>query len=190
MINRFIILVAIYILTGCAAKSPADYIGNVSKLVDVDVTGFETKGEMAPDFSWYLSTGDLVSFREFTNGKVVMINFWSTWCPFCKMIFSTLRNLDLQYRDQDLIVIGISTLESINPIYRLEYIANFVSERDMSYQVVLDDGDSLWRAFGLEARSVPTTILIDRDGKIARAFTGTRTEEGFIEEIDRIINQK
>lgn len=183
-----LILFLIFISSGCFKKQSKDYIGNVSFVQEIVATGEEREGSMAPDFFWYDESGDKVSFREYTKGKVVLVNFMATWCNFCKMTFSSLRAVNIDYTDEGAMVIGIATMERTEMSYRLDYVFRFVQERDMGFPVIIDDDEnSLWRAFGMEPGGVPTTVMVDREGRIVKAFTGTRTEEGFAEEIIRLL---
>ena len=186
--KSIIYILILVLLTGCFKQKSKEHIGNVSFVQEIVATGEEREGSLAPDFFWYDESGKKVSFREYTNGKVVLVNFWATWCTFCKMTFSSLRAVNIDYADDDVVVIGIATYERTELTYRLDFVSKFVKERDMGFPVILDDDEnSLWRAFGMDPGGVPTTVMIDRDGRIVKAFTGNRSEEGFAEEIVRLL---
>lgn len=183
-----LLLLVAGLFSGCFKKETTNYIKNVSYYDEIITYSEGGDGKPAPDFSWYNEDGELTTFKEYTEGKVVFVNFWATWCQFCKMTFSSLRAINIDYANQDVVVVGIATHERTEAIYRLDFVSKFVRERDMGFPVIIDDDEnSLWAAFGMEPGGVPTTVMVDRSGRIVKAFSGTRTEEGFADEIERLL---
>lgn len=188
VVRGFIFLLFCILLVGCFKKETSSYINNVSYYDTIITYSVGGEGNLAPNFSWYNENGELITFKDYTEGKVVLVNFWATWCTFCKMTFSSLRAIDISYSDKNVVVIGIATHERTEATYRLDFISKFVRERDMGFPVILDDDEkSLWAVFGMEPGGVPTTIMIDSTGRITKAFSGNRTEEAFAEEIERLL---
>jgi thiol-disulfide isomerase/thioredoxin len=98
------------------------------------------------------------------RGKVVIVNFWATWCPPCRAEIPDLIKLQDKYRDQ-VVVLGIS--EDEGPVDAVEA---FVAEQKMNYPVALTT-PALRKIFrGVTA--LPTTFVIDRDGRIAQKHVG------------------
>ena len=103
------------------------------------------------------------------RGKVVLVNFWATWCPPCRAEIPDLIALQQKYRDH-LVVIGISEDES--PV---ETVKAFVAEQKINYPIAMTT-PALAKIFrGVSA--LPTTFVIDRDGKLAQRHVGLLNPE-------------
>jgi thiol-disulfide isomerase/thioredoxin len=103
------------------------------------------------------------------RGKVVLVNFWATWCPPCRAEIPDLIRLQEKYRDQ-LVVLGISEDEA--PV---ETVQAFVAEHKMNYPVAMTTPEL--RAIFRGVAALPTTFVIDRDGKIAQKHVGLLNAE-------------
>lgn len=184
-----LLTVKLVFLSGCFKPSSDQYIQNVSYIQSINATGEESPGNPAPELVWYDQDGNLVQLSEHIRGKVTLINIWATWCTFCKMTFTALRAVDMEYSDEDLVVLGVSTHNTNSEkSYLLDYIYRFVQERDMQFPTLIDTNDGeIWKAFGLVHTGVPTTIMIDRNGIVVKAFSGNRNKAQFMEEIDALL---
>jgi thiol-disulfide isomerase/thioredoxin len=107
----------------------------------------------------------LASFR----GKVVIINFWATWCPPCRAEIPDLIALQEKYRDQ-LQIIGVSEDEE-----SAEMVQRFVSDHNMNYPTVMTTPDLAKRFPGVSA--LPTSFIIDRDSRIVQKHVGMLTAQ-------------
>jgi len=118
----------------------------------------------------------LSSFR----GKVILLNFWATWCHPCKEEIPDLVTLQTQYKD-DVVVLGFSIDDT--PAQLKEYAYKY----QMNYPVLVGaDHANIQEAYG-PMWGVPVTIIIGRDGKIAKKQSGIRTLEQFEREIKRLL---
>ena len=107
--------------------------------------------------------------RDDLKGKVVLVNFWATWCPPCRAEIPDLIALQAKYPDQ-LLVLGISEDEA--PV---DEVKAFVAAQKMTYPVAMVN-DSLRQAFhGVSA--LPTTFVIDREGRIQQRHVGMLNAE-------------
>ncbi len=110
------------------------------------------------------------------KGKIIVANFWATWCPPCREEMPELSHLQEQYRNRGLIVLGISTDE-------LDKIREFAKESPVSYPLLsgeisaMDVGLSLGNNKGV----LPYTVIIKPDGNIAKAYFG-RVNQALLEE--------
>ena len=115
------------------------------------------------DFTLTDLNGRTISSSEL-RGKVVLVNFWATWCPPCRAEIPDLIKLQEKYRDK-LVVVGISE-DEIPP----DEVKAFVSEQKMNYPVAMTT-PALSKIFrGVSA--LPTTFVIDRDGKLQQRHVG------------------
>lgn len=115
-------------------------------------------------------TGADVSL-EGLRGKVVILDFWATWCGPCRMTIPLLKEMHEKYNGQGLVVVGISD-ETV------KQVAPFAESMKMDYTVVADSASpSVWQA-NYQVRSLPTMAVIDRDGKLRMYEQGFDMNEG------------
>jgi thiol-disulfide isomerase/thioredoxin len=112
----------------------------------------------APGWTLKDVDGKPVNFSQF-KGKVVVLDFWATWCGPCRSEIPGYVKLQEKYKDKGLVIIGVS-LDQQGP----EVVKKFIGDFHMSYQVVMGD-DAVAEAFG-GVDGIPTTFIIDRTGKI------------------------
>jgi peroxiredoxin len=121
--------------------------------------------KVADDFTLKTADGPTVKLSE-QRGKVVLVNFWATWCPPCKAEIPGFVELQEAYRDKGLQVVGVSvddTPDKLKP---------FASEFKLNYPVLVGlERDDLQDAYG-PMWGIPTTYLIARDGRICRKNSG------------------
>ena len=102
--------------------------------------------------------GKPVNFSQF-KGKVVVLDFWATWCGPCRSEIPGYVKLQEKYKDKGLVIVGVS-LDQAGP----DAVKKFIGEFHMNYQVVMGDADIV-HAYG-DVQYFPTTFIIDRTGKI------------------------
>src|SRR6185369_14044236 len=105
------------------------------------------------------------------KGKVVLIDFWATGCGPCRMAIPHLIELQKEYKGKGLQVVGVS-LDQQGPAV----VKPFYQQWKMNYTVVIDDQGAAARDYG-GIRSIPTAILVGRDGRIVTGFVGYRPKE-------------
>jgi peroxiredoxin len=124
--------------------------------------------------------GKDVKLADF-KGKVVLLDFWATWCGPCKFEIPAFVDLQNKYRDQGLVVLGLSVDDPI------EKLKPFAAEYKMNYPVLVGlDRDDFQDAYG-PIWGIPTTFLIGRDGNICRKHTGVASKAQFEQEIKSLL---
>jgi len=113
------------------------------------------QAKMVGDFK--TADGRKVSLHDLKS-KVVFLNFWATWCTFCKEEMPGLMELSKKLSSQGLQVIAAT---NENP----KLVRSFLQGKDFSYPIVLDLGDTLLDRF--KVKTVPTTVVIDGEGRVA-----------------------
>jgi len=121
------------------------------------------KKPLAPDFALPSVDGKTVTLSQL-RGKVVLLDFWATWCAPCRMAIPHLNNLYRTHRERDLEIIGLS-LDKGSP----EMLKRFSSSMGIQYTIVMAD-DEVVKNYGISP--IPTTYLIDRDGYITNKWVG------------------
>jgi len=115
------------------------------------------------------------------RGEVVLLNFWATWCPPCREETPGLVRLSKSYPHNELDVIGVSMDEGGPAVVR-----RFVSQFEIPYTIAMP-GDNLRLASTVEV--LPTTLLIDRQGRVAKMYTGGASEKVFGADVDALLHE-
>lgn len=132
------------------------------------------EGFSAPDFTLPTLDGGNVNLSAL-RGQVVIINFWTTWCPPCRVEMPALNRVYARYRESGLLLLGVnSTVQDDEQAVR-----RFVSEEGLSFPVLLDRDGEVSRLYRLQA--LPTTVFVGRDGIIAAVVIGGPLSEAAIE---------
>jgi len=113
-------------------------------------------------------------------GQIVLVNFWATWCPPCREETPGLVHLDRYYRDRGVVVVGISMDEGGRDAAK-----KFAEEYRVGYPILLPDERF---PFANSVEDLPTSLLIDQRGKVAKTYIGAVNEETFDRDIDRLLD--
>jgi peroxiredoxin len=138
-------------------------------------------GNPAPDFALPDSSGAPIQLSAY-KGKVVLLDFWATWCHGCQTEIPWYVDFENKYRDAGLSAIGVSMdadgWKSVKP---------FLAEHKLNYPVVIGN-DDLGAQFGL--LNMPLTLLIDRNGNIAESHAGVVDKDSFEAKIRGLLQQR
>ena len=131
--------------------------------------------------AWVLQdvNGKTVKSSDFA-GKVVILDFWATWCPPCRAEIPGFIDLQKKYGDKGVAVIGVS-LDQEGP----SVVEPFMKKLGMNYPVVMGDDQIVQDFSGIEG--IPTTFIIDRSGNVVGKHVGYGDEEAFEAEIKPLI---
>jgi peroxiredoxin len=119
----------------------------------------------APDFTLPTVNGPNLRLQE-QRGRVVMVNFWATWCGPCRVEMPHLNRLYEKYRGSGFVLLGVNIDE--NP----RAAADLAGKLGMKFPVLLDTDKKVSRLYDLSA--MPSTVLIDRDGRVRYVHRGYR----------------
>jgi cytochrome c biogenesis protein CcmG/thiol:disulfide interchange protein DsbE len=128
-------------------------------------------GLSAPGFNLQNLSGDSVSLKEH-KGNPVLIDFWATWCPPCRRSIPELVELQARYRDQGLVVLGIS-LDDPGRMSDRD-LETFKQQFEINYSILRANQQVLKDYFKGGEISIPTMFIIDRKGRIADVLVGFR----------------
>lgn len=112
------------------------------------------------------------------RGKVVVVNYWATWCPPCRIETPGLVNVANEYKSRGMEMVGVSMDEN------LADISPFVEKYKMPYQILLPGADP---NAGAGEMGLPTTFLYDKNGKLAKKYTGMILESTLKSDIELLL---
>jgi len=139
------------------------YLDRARKHGPIKLVG-KVQGLAAPDFTLVSLDGNKVKLSDY-RGKAVLLNFWATWCPPCKVEMPWFEDLQKQYAKDGLVVLGVAMDDS-----KPDTIAKYASELGVNYPVLLGT-DKVSDDYG-DVQYLPTTFYIGRDGNIVDKMTG------------------
>jgi len=142
--------------------------------------GSESSGPTAPDFTLNDLDGGSYNFAAETKGKVVILDFWATWCPPCRMEIPHFQELHEEYADKGLVILGVSLDQG-----GASAVKPFLEDHGVTYPVVMGNRQ-VANAYG-GVRGIPTTFVIDRGGRIVEKFVGYRPKEVFEEQVKKLL---
>jgi len=109
--------------------------------------------------------GQNVSLSEF-KGKIVFLNFWTTWCPTCRIEMPSMEKLHQKLKNKDFAMVTINLQESASRVKA------FFKEFKLTFTALLDSGGEVGASFGI--RAIPTTFILDKTGRIIGQVNGPR----------------
>ena len=133
----------------------------------------------APDFSLPTVNGDTLTLSDL-QGNVVILNFWATWCPPCRAEIPSFIELQDEFGDQGLTIVGIALDKPAS-------VVKFYQEYKMNYPVVFGNR-TVAAAYG-GITGIPTTFVLDRKGRIVKKYVGMRSKEVFQEDIVTLLKE-
>ncbi len=143
----------------------------VAELKAIEARLMLKEGSAAPDFNLPVLGGREISMSAL-KGKVVVVNFWATWCPPCLVEMPVLNELYGAYKDQGVEVLGLSLDEEGLPITQ-----PFVEKLGVTYPILESDRKT-YQAYG-NVLTIPHTFVVDRAGTVTKRFVNNQTKDGF-----------
>ena len=168
---RFAAIAGVAALLGLVACSPTKPVRSAVR--------DESKRKPAPNFALKDANGKVVHLADY-KGKVVLLDFWATWCGPCAVEIPWFTEFQRKYKDQGFEVVGVSMDDD-----GWKAITPFVQQKKINYRVVLGDDKTGDQYGGLEA--LPTTFVIDRYGRIASVHVGLTNKKDFSNAIEKLL---
>ncbi len=131
------------------------------------------KGFLAPDFTLQTLEGEEIELAEL-RGKVLLVNFWATWCPPCRREMPAFQRVYEDYRDRGFVILAVNatTQDHINGI------DPFRQELGLSFPILLDKKGEINRLY--QVRALPTSFFIDKKGIITEIIIGESASEALM----------
>jgi len=133
----------------------------------------------APDFALKDAEGKVVRLADY-RGKVVLLDFWATWCGPCKIEIPWFTDMQRRNKDRGFEVLGVSMDDE-----GWEVVKPFLTQLGVNYRVVMGNDATAQLYGGVEA--LPTTFLIDRAGKIAAVHIGLTSKKDFEDGVEELL---
>ena len=135
--------------------------------------------QAAPDFTLKTVDGRQVRLSDL-RGKVVLLNFWATWCPPCKAEMPDLNALHREYGDaHDFTVLGVDVEE------QQPEVTAFWQQNGISFPLALDTAGAVSTNL-YHVRAMPTSLIIDRDGNIRDTWTGRISRDAMVARLGQV----
>ncbi|WP_455244540.1 peroxiredoxin family protein [Petrachloros mirabilis] len=161
MISRIFTVIALLSVPLVPPVSAADRVPLL-----VQQRGVVKPGQEAPDFRLRDMNGRMVSLSDF-RGKVVLVNFWATWCGPCRVEMPAMEQLYRQYPRKDFEILAVSTDAQGVTVTR-----PFQQENNLSFPILHDADFRVGLSYG--ARTLPMTFMVDRRGIVRQQIFGAR----------------
>jgi peroxiredoxin len=191
---RIILWMTILIAIGCGQKGKMKEATRPSEIVNKMMGTNKSKRPdyaiKAPDFTLRTVQGELFKLSE-NRGKVIMLNFWGTWCGPCRREIPDFNKLHAKYQKDGLEIVGITLTSGSS-----KNILQFMNAWDMEYTVLTDIDNNetqkvtsiYGRAIGKPITGIPTTLIIDQEGYIVKGYIGPRSEEVFYKDLQPLLS--
>ncbi|SHH61694.1 Peroxiredoxin [Caloranaerobacter azorensis DSM 13643] len=134
-------------------------------------------GSLAPEFVLETLEGKKVSLEDY-KGKIVLINFWATWCPYCVREMPYLNKLYLENKDNDFVVLGIDVMESKSEV------ESFAKKGGYEFPILLDKEGEVARNYLVSG--LPMSVMLDKEGRIRAIQMGMMTYSQMKEMLDSV----
>jgi peroxiredoxin len=164
--NKFCLILILMVLAGGCKESKTEPAN---------------KTKSAPNFTLTDLDGKNISLADF-KGKVVILDFWATWCPPCIKEIPDFVELYEQYKDKGFAMIGISLDQA-----GIDVVKEFAQRYKINYSIAMNDGN-VHKAYG-EITSIPTTFVIDSKGNIRKEYIGFTKKSVFEEDIKTLLQE-
>jgi peroxiredoxin len=146
--------------------SPPTGAMEVAEFLEPSRRGENPYGKEAPDFTLKTFQGATVQMKKL-RGKIVLLSFWASWCGPCRHEMPVIEKLSHQYRDQGFLVFGVNDEDR-------DTIRDYIKENGYSFPTLVDEEQEALKLYHVGA--IPTTVVIDREGKIASYQVGMSSE--------------
>ncbi|CUU08114.1 Peroxiredoxin [Candidatus Thermokryptus mobilis] len=177
--RKILLLFSLFLLISCSKKeNKPQTTSQHPEIFTLTKIEQNEKGK-PPNFYWQTQQGEK-NFYELSKGKIILLNFWATWCGPCVKEIPDLIKIKSELSDKNFEIIGVSIDKTASPV------AEFAKNVGINYILIHDPEAKLLDAFGGSV-GIPITFLIDKDGKIVSKYLGARTKEVFMKDIEKIL---
>jgi peroxiredoxin len=170
-----------FVVIAFAAMALGSYLESCSSTRTVSAAAVKPNKERkpAPEFALKDADGKLVHLSDY-RGKVVLLDFWATWCSPCRIEIPWFMEMQRKNKDKGFEVLGVAMDDE-----GWEAVKPFLQELSVNYRIVMGN-DAIAQAYG-GVDALPTTFLIDREGKIAAIHVGLASKKDFEDGVQELL---
>jgi len=180
------LLAAAFLLTACTIAPAQEEATTAPEAAATEAATEPEATDAASDtleFSLTTLTGDTLDQTVFSDNKLVMVNYWATWCGPCVSEIPDLVKISKDYADKGFVIVGVLTGDD-----DIDGAKQFIDDQNMGYPVVMPEAFFLDQADGIQA--IPTTMFFDSTGKqIGDTVVGSRGYDDWAGLIDLLLTQ-
>jgi thiol-disulfide isomerase/thioredoxin len=132
-----------------------------------------------------LVSSNVQASLESLRGKVVLLDFWATWCGPCRMEIPGFVALQKKYRQQGLEIVGVS-IDPITAQGNAAAVGPFMQKFNINYTILIVNNASATAGYDY-TRGIPTTYLLDRTGRIAKSYVGAQPDSVFEQDVKQLL---
>lgn len=183
----FVSMLAVLLLGACAiapaTEAPAEATEAAASTEATQAPDAAQADSTVPSFSFTTLTGDTLDQSVFSNNKLVMVNYWATWCGPCVSEIPDLVKISKDYADKGFALVGVNVDNS-----DVDGVKQFIADQGVSYPVIFADGFFLDEIQGYQY--IPTTLFYDSNGKqVGQAVVGSNSYDDWSKLIDALLEQ-
>lgn len=168
-----------FVLSACSKIGS----GNTSIAPDSNNPAQLAENQQAPDFNLQTFDDQAVSLTSL-RGKVVFVDFWAAWCPFCIEEMPEIEKIAQEFKD-DLVVLGIHRTETED----VKTGEKFAKDRDVTYVLLKDTDGSVYKAYTGGRNFMPTAAFLNKEGKVVKFLYGPKTEDQMRQYVKEALGQ-
>ena len=189
MIPWLLLLAGLVMMGGCLSPTEEPTVTPTTTNVDLPTpasTATDTlalppapiPGRPAPDFTLPDLAGNELRLSDL-KGQVVLVNFWTTWCPNCRRELPALSTVYQDLKDQGFVIVAVDLGEPA------QQVAAFVEEHQLPFPIVLDSDGGVAQQYRVQG--VPTSFVIDREGIIREIHIGAKDEDTIRRTVEELL---
>ena len=136
--------------------------------IEAAETEVSSESKYAQDFTLTTLQGEQVSLSDY-KGKIVILNFWTSWCGPCKEEMPHMQSFSEKHPDIQMLAVNLTSMD-----LGLDAVKQFVEDYELTFPILLDEADAVGKAYNI--LTIPTSYMIDPEGRVFKEVIGPMDE--------------